>query len=129
VVPRGYDVTAGTAAGLNVAAVGLVLGGEPVWRFAVGIALFVVAMTALGWSVRRFRDANGAWVSGLRRGRTLPTSLVGAAAQLILGFVAAMAAVAVGWWWLGLVLAPVQLAVFVIVSRRWMTVYREEHGA
>lgn len=128
VVPRGYDLTAGTAAGLNVAAVGLVFGVEPTWRVIVGIVLLVIALIALGWSVRRFRRANGAWVSGLRAGATFPTTLVGAAIQCVLGFAAAMAAVAAGWWWLGLVLAPVQLLAFVVTSRRWMAVYRAEHG-
>ncbi|QGG41957.1 hypothetical protein [Aeromicrobium yanjiei] len=129
VVPPGYDLTAGTAAGLNVAAVGLVLGEGPAWRIAAGIVLLVVALVALGWSVRRFRGANGAWVSGLRAGRTLPLSIAGAGVQCLLGFVAAFAAVAAGWWWLGIVLAPVELVVFVLVSRRWMRVYRAEHGA
>nr|MCW2728844.1 hypothetical protein [Aeromicrobium sp.] len=129
VVPRGYDLTAGTATGLNVAAVGLVFAGGPTWRAILGVALLVVAMAALGWSVRRFRDANGAWVSGLRRGRTMRVTLVGAAIQAVLGFAAALAAVAAGWWWLGLLLAPVQLVAFVVTSRRWMTVYRAEHGA
>lgn len=128
VVPKWYDLTSGTAAGLNVAAVGLVFGGAPAWRVIVGIALFVVSMAALGWSMRRFRDANGAWVSGLRKGRTFRTSAVGGGVQMLLGFAAAMAAVAAGWWWFGLILAPVQVIVFILVSRRWMTIYRDEHG-
>lgn len=129
VVPRGYDLTAGTASALNVAAVGLVLGGDPRWRVVVGVVLLAMSLTALGWAVRRFRDANGAWVSGWRAGRTMPTTVAGSAVQVVLGFAAATAAIAAGWWWLGIVLAPVQLVVFVVVSRRWMTVYRTEHGA
>lgn len=128
VVPKWYDLTSGTATGLNVAAVGLIFGGSPAWRVILGVALFAAAMAALGWSMRRFRDANGAWVSGSRKGRTFRTSAVGGGVQMILGFAAAMAAVAAGWWWLGLILAPVQVIVFVFVSRRWMRIYREEHG-
>lgn len=129
VVPRGYDLTAGAASGLNVAAVGLVFGGAPVWRTAAGVVLLVLAVVALGWSVRRFRDANGAWVSGFRRGRTVRVTLAASVIQAVLGFAAAMAAVAADWWWLGIVLAPVQVAAFVVTSRRWMTLYRAEHGA
>jgi hypothetical protein len=129
VVPRWYDSTVGVAAGANVAAVGLVLGDGPTARRLAGVALFMVAMAAIGWSVRRFRAANGAWVSGLRAGPTAWVTAVGSTIQVVLGFVAAMAAIAAGWWWLGLVLAPLQVVSFVVTSRRWMDVYRAEHGA
>ena len=129
VTPRWYDGTVGVAAGSNVAAVGLVLAeGSMAGRLA-GVALLVVAMAAIGWSVRRFRAANGAWVSGLRAGPTARVTAVGSTIQVVLGFVAAMAAIAAGWWWLGLVLAPLQVVSFVVTSRRWMDVYRAEHGA
>ena len=129
VTPRWYDGTVGVAAGANVAAVGLVLAEGSMARRLAGVALLVVAMAAIGWSVRRFRAANGAWVSGLRAGPTARVTAVGSTIQVVLGFVAAMAAIAAGWWWLGLVLAPLQVLSFVITSRRWMDVYRAEHGA
>lgn len=127
-VPRGYDLTAGIGAGLFVAAEGLIWHGGSAWRQLVGAAMFLLGAAALGWSVRRFRDLNGAWVSGLRAGATRRVAMIGGAVQAGLMVAAIVAVAAAGWWWFSFVLAPIGVVSFIVGSRWWMTVYRTEHG-
>lgn len=129
VVPRGYDTTAGAAAGVLVAAIGLMTSTGSSMRTAIGSLLAVTAFAALGWSVQRFKMLNGAWVSGWRSGDTTPLTVAGAVLTMALMAIALVAATTRDWWWVGLVLAPVQMIAFIVVSRRWMVIYRREHGA
>ncbi len=77
-LPRGYSLLTGTGNVLVVFGVALGYGSRGVWQlgFVAGLAA-QVALASL--AVRRFKDCNGVWVSGLggpnRRG-TLPVILV-----------------------------------------------------
>ena len=127
VCPPGFEAVAATAAGLNVAGVGLLLGGTVAMQ-VIGLVFVLVGAAAVGWSARRFRDANGVWVSGYRRGGTRPTTMVFGAVQVLAISATAAAALALGWWWVGIALAPLLMVAFVVVNRRWMRLYRAEVG-
>lgn len=129
VVPRGYDTIAGAASGLLVAAIGLITSTGSSMRTTVGSLLAVTAFAALGWSVQRFKMLNGAWVSGWRSGDTTSLAAAGAAVTMVLMVIAMVASSTTDRWWVGLALAPLQMVAFIVVSRRWMVIYRREHGA
>ncbi len=62
-LPRGYSLTTGTG---NAAFTFGIAVGNSSWQFGpVAFALGLVCQaTAAGFAIRRFRQANGAWVSG-----------------------------------------------------------------
>lgn len=127
VCPPGYELTAASSAGLNVAGVGMLL-HDRVPVQVVGLVLVLAGAAGVGWSVRRFRDANGVWINGYRRGSTRSTTVVFAAIQVLAITVAIIASLTLGWWWVGIVLAPFLMLAFVAMNRRWMRLYRTENG-
>ncbi len=128
VVPRGYD--AAMAAALAV----VIVMGAVNSRYQTGLTLvlFGISIAALfgaaAWAIRRFKEVNGVWVSGFRRGTTVPAS-IGAGLAYLLGLSAAMGAAAEGWWWLVGLIALAAAAGYVAASRWWMRLYRREKGS
>jgi len=123
-VPAWYDE------GLAVAVTALVVGVSTTLngRTPGGLLLFLGAASMMGWQVRRFREHNGMWVSGLRGGATV-ASTVAAAVAIIAAMAGATAAGQRGWWWLAVVIAVAGAAVYWLASKRWMVRYRRETGA
>lgn len=125
-VPRCYDATIGVTLALFVIANALTFAEDSVLSGVLFVAAFLVFVGNGWWQVRRFRRLNGVWLSGMRKGATIPASV---AALLIyfgawLGSAAAARAEA---WWLVALLAVVAGVGFVLTSRWWMRLYRKEH--
>lgn len=128
VVPRGYDLTlgAGVAALVAVVAVSRVIGAW--WATALLAAVALVFGAAGALQVRRFRELNGAWISGLRSGRTRVATAL-AVIAITAGFLGATVAAGAGRWLLVAVIAVASGLAYGAASRWWMHIYRSEHGA
>lgn len=127
VCPPGYELTVAASAGLNVAGVGMLM-NESVPLQVNGLMLVLAGVAGVGWSVRRFRGLNGVWVSGYRRGSARSTTLSIVAIQMLAITVAIVSSNVAGWWWVGIVLAPFLMLLFVAGNRRWIRLYRAENG-
>lgn len=127
-VPRGYDLTlgAGVAALVTVVAVSRAI--EAWWAALLLAAVALVFGVAGALQVRRFRELNGAWVSGLRSGRTRVATAV-AVVAITAGFLGAIVAAGAGRWLLVAAIAAASGLAYGGASRWWMYIYRSEHGA
>jgi len=128
-LPRGYDATIAVGLAAVVAAGAIDVGtGDAVWgKVLVAVVLFAFAVAG-SRQVHRFRELNGVWISGLRRGATIPATLAALAIYVAAVFGAAAAADA-GLWGVVALIAIGCGAGYWLASRWWMRLYCREHGA
>ena len=127
-VPAGYDATVAVALGAIVVATAIGFASDAVVANVLSIAVPLLFLVAVGWQMRRFREMNGVWLSGWRRGSTLRATLVAVGIYTV-GVVGAVVAGDAGDWWLvGLIAAVVGVG-YLLASRWWMRLYRAEYGA
>ena len=127
-VPRGYDAAMAGALSSLIVASAIDMASDAAWAkglFAVAIiGLFATASR----QVHRFRQLNGVWVSGMRRGATVP-AMVASLAIYVAAVIGAMGAGAERLWWLVVLIAVAAGGGFILASRWWMRLYRGEQGA
>src|ERR1700712_3583772 len=117
------------AAGIVLIVFAIGIGNAP-GRAAAPLALagILLGSAALGWSLLRFRAANGAWVTGWRPRGARWGAAVGTCAVVVFGVLAAWAASGQRWWLFAAVCA-VAFPLSLVYSRSWMRAYLGELGA
>ena len=121
-VPPGYDEALSAAVAALVVGAALANAGP---RF-LGVLLVLASAVVIGWQVRRFRSHNGVWVSSLRKGATV-ASTVFAAVVVFAAVIGASAAGSREHWWLVAVLAVVAAVLYWLASKWWMRSYHRDN--